>query len=1032
MANRKALNRKADYVARVTRGEGWMPWQDQGSSSAEERAFREGVERRKEEMLSSRVRVRHPVLLGEREIEQARKNIRRADWAKRWFEGQRALADYVAGQGDGYVERMLPKETPWTGYTFACPNCIGVKSQEGTEYSIIAWDHRDPDVIRCRRCGQVYPDAKYPEAGRLACPRRGETLAFYLNDAERRHPEDRSGKYSYWWAKHPTHACFSGIVRERKVSFTIDAARTLALVYRMTGEERYARPVARILDRLTDCFASWLYHDYWDAVADCDPLYAAWHDRALPLEWKRSLFTSAYEKDTPDRAAMLQTYWGAGRWQCSTGEVRVLPDICLAYDLTREARGGDGRPLWTPALREKVEKGLILEWVIESEVFVGGRGKTANVSNKAPRVYHAQAAVARCLGIPAFADTALRGYEAIRDRSFGFDGFCLEAPSYNEMYLRQLLQIPEMLDGFRWPSGFKRKGKVDLYRTDPMLRLMLKAEVDQMRPDSRYLPLSDTTHTSLKKKKTHHDLVEAGSSPILEVGLKRFPEDHAERLPAIYRYRGCDPTEYAALRLDAGALTSKKGTRKELELPEVCFPNWMTAILRHGVGTEGTVLSLAFNPPGGHRHYDNLSLYYSDRGQALLGELGYLWESPIQTWVRSTFSHNLVVVDDQQQLLRTGGERRPEFRMMAASPKVSVVEASSKAYEQCRDYRRLVALIKGPGAETFCVDIFRVKGGKRHDYRVFCELASSDAGQDGRLDFEGVRMPAGRPLRPMDGKDRPEAIAGLLDVREARRPPAAWQATWREPGRGHRMWVLGQVDAARASHGPGQETMYDVRQVGRRIRYVDAVREGEDLESTFVVVHEPSGPKGQMPIREAVRLDVPKQAGPDAVALRIDSKWGEYLIFSAFRREAEVEGVRFQGKFGVLCRTGGRWMMSVGARTLKEEGRRHPSTLRPNGRSAQDKEGRRRGEGFGFEDAPATWKGKVVSQTEREMVADGERPAGWATLPEGVTSYAVVRTGPHVTGFPVRSVRRDRVIVERFPLPKARGFELDEVRYLKD
>jgi len=35
-----------------------------------------------------------------------------------------------------------------------------------------------------------------------------------------------------------------------------------------------------------------------------------------------------------------------------------------------------------------------------------------------------------------------------------------------------------------------------------------------------------------------------------------------------------------------------------LDLPEIYFPNWMTAILRHGSGEKGTVLSLAFNPTG--------------------------------------------------------------------------------------------------------------------------------------------------------------------------------------------------------------------------------------------------------------------------------------------------------------------------------------------------------------------------------------------------------------------------------------------------
>ncbi len=1014
MINREALRRKADYVARVTRGEGWMPWQNQEQTSEEERAFRESVEQRKTDMLASRVRVRHPVLLTEQNIDQTHKNIRRADWAKQWFEKQKALADHVIGQSEGYIEQMIPAETPWTGYTFVCPNCIGKKSQEGTEYSIIDWDYRRPDEIRCKRCGHAYPSAKYPETGILSCPRQGKTLAFYLNDEERKHPEDQSGKYAYWWARHPTHACFSGIVRERKVSFGISAIKSLSLMYRLTGDTRYAQTVVRFLLRLTDCFSKWLYHDYWDTVADCDPLYAAWHDRALPLTWKRNLFTSAYEKDSLDQAAMLQSYWGAGRWQSSTGEVRLLPDICLAYDLVHDVAG-----IWTRAQREKVEKGLILEWMIEAEPFVGGPGKTKNVSNKAPRIYNAQAAVARCLGIPAFADTALRGYEAIRNQSFGFDGFCHEAPSYNEMYLRQLLQIPETLHGFRWPKGMPgKKGVVNLYQTDPMLRLMLRAEVDQMRPDSRYLPLSDTTHTSLKSKKTPHDMVEAGSSPILEIGLKRFPEDHAQLLPIIYHYRACEPTEYALMHLNAKTLALKKGSRQELEIPEIYFPNWMTAILRHGKGTEGTVLALMFNPAGGHRHYDNLSLYYSDRGQTLLGDLGYLWESPIQLWIRSTFSHNLVVVDDQPQLMRTGGIRHPALEMMVTSPQISVVEASSKAYAQCEDYRRLTALIKGPGSQTFAVDIFRVKGGTKHDYRIFTELASSDATKNGRLEFEGIQMPSGKTLRALGANARPEEIFGLLDMRQVKHPPAQWQATWKEKGRSHRMWMLSNVDIVQASHGPGQESMYDVRQVGRRVRYVDAIQEGKNLESAFVAIHEPSGIRGTMPIQKAVRLEVPAKAGPNAVAIQIKSRWGTYLILSEFAKETNVENVKFNGKFAVVCQTpeGKVWWMSVGARTLKsitnsESGMQNKKT------------------DFGFENVPAVWKGNVVSQTDHDILSSTNRPDGWEKLPEQITHNMLTWADGHQTGFPVQSIGKNRIVVDRFLLPKIKKFRLMAVRY---
>ncbi len=71
----------------------------------------------------------------------------------------------------------------------------------------------------------------------------------------------------------------------------------------------------------------------------------------------------------------------------------------------------------------------------------------------------------------------------------------------------------------------------------------------------------------------------------------------------------------------------------------------------------------------------------------------------------------------------------------------------------------------------------------------------------------------------------------------------------------------------------------------------------------------------------------------------------------------------------------------------------------------------------------------MVSQTEREIVADTDRPAGWAALPEGVTSYVLAQTAPCLTGFPVKAVGKNRISVDRFPLPEARRFELMAVRY---
>ncbi|OGG55581.1 MAG: hypothetical protein A3F84_20615 [Candidatus Handelsmanbacteria bacterium RIFCSPLOWO2_12_FULL_64_10] len=62
-------------------------------------------------------------------------------------------------------------------------------------------------------------------------------------------------------------------------------------------------------------------------------------------------------------------------------------------------------------------------------------------------------------------------------------------------------------------------------------------------------------------------------------------------------------------------------------------------------------------------------------------------------------------------------------------------------------------------------------------------------------------------------------------------------------------------------------------------------------------------------------------------------------------------------------------------------------------------------------------------------MSDTQRPAGWAATPEGVTGYVLAQTDPYRTGFPVRAVGKSRIGVGRFPLPKARRFELMAVRY---
>lgn len=976
--------RKDYFVHAVARGAGVMPWQD-GKISEDERRFRAGVEDRKQRLLADSAGLQHPVLYSEAEVARVRENVAAGGWAGEWAKSTIAMADDVVGQPEEWLESMIPEETSAHSYGLTCPNCVGVKSQEAVGSSLMEWTHTEPDTLTCRECGQQYPDPAFPETAILRMPRTGQEIAYYLNESERANPDDRTGRLAWHWVGYPIHVSFTGIIRGRKVAYMRRMAPALGLAYVLTGDVRYAETARDVLVRFAHCYRNWLYHDYWDGYADCDPLYAAWHDRSLPLEWKRHLSERAYKKDTLEKAAMMQTFWGAGRFHPSTDSISQLPDFVLAYDLTCAARRADGSPIWTPEQRRVVEADLLLEAIMTAEPYLGGPGAAQCVNNKSPRIYRAMASVAKCLGIAEMADTALRGYEGVRDRSFGYDGFSYESPSYNNMYLSQLLAIPETLHGFEWPSDFTaRQGIVDYYGDDLKIRLMYRGLLWSLLPSGHYLPLSDTHVHS-------HP-----SDHIVHMGLRRFPGLFRGAMPLL----GADAMgEYALFHLSEEQLKEDTG----LNLPETCYPGWRTAILRHGSGPAGATAAMPFNRPGGHRHADNLALFYEAGGRTLLGEQGYVGDMPQNAWLRSTKSHNLVVVDDQDQRLR---ERNPDFVMMATSPLGSVVEAASDAYPQCSEYRRRVVLIKGPDGETLVVDLFRVAGGNRHAFRVYSETATSDV-PGNCIEFENLAMPPEPPLPDVGASLAREDIFGLRDVRSAGPPSdGAWTATWSDDRGAFRMWMLSPCDAVEASNGPGQRTRAEI---GRRVRYVDAVRTGEDLSSTFAAVYEPLA-TGALRVLSAERIH--QDLGPRSVALELTTTQGSYLVLHDIEADEPVnvaggsQPVRFRGDFALLHFVDGalRAYLAVGAERL-ECG--EPGVAGGTARLVAD----------------------AKKQDDHSIVLADKPSTGWPVLDAGAQAYARVRTKVGWTGYPVAGTEEQAVRVHTYPLTGLDAVELRSVRF---
>ena len=122
----------------------------------------------------------------------------------------------------------------------------------------------------------------------------------------------------------------------------------------------------------------------------------------------------------------------------------------------------------------------------------------------------------------------------------------------------------------------------------------------------------------------------------------------------------------------------------------------------------------------------------------------------------------MVTVDGKSQNAK---QRRSRLELFGTSPGVEVIQASADAYAECSEYRRTCALVRLPEGGNYVVDLFRVQGGRLHQYGLNC---------NGRfLGLDGVE-----PV-PID-----EQIRWLANLRAVQKPPEVWNAAWEQPGRG--------------------------------------------------------------------------------------------------------------------------------------------------------------------------------------------------------------------------------------------------------
>ncbi len=710
------------------------------------------------------------------------------------------------------------------------------------------------------------------------------------------------------------------------------AALALALAYALTGERRYAHKAGILLNRLAEVYGRF---------------------RGIKEGWE------AYDRSKDP----IRGYVG----EASGREQGFIEHVTLAYDLVFdalredgetvrffEARGGadyngDGRAAPEDVLFN-IDRNLfayIYEFLDRTLPLAGGDFLTSSL--------YALVQVGACLENGRMIRQALEDRTALYNvmtNSFFRDGkWWYDSTGYCAGHARMASEAAEWAHGFTDSEIFTRP--INLYE-DPRFRLREIMTFSRLMDCDGRLPQIGDTGGSRKR------VLRGTYSVVDEIGHLRLTDQHEAYARRIVEGTGGDVEAgrkggdlyllFHAEAWEERETEKRRNGESEKELlpasplprfsgsPEsVLFHDSNFCILRAGGGQE-TRRHVALNygkGNRGHGHRDRLAMNVIAYGYDLSADVGYpaSWVSPkIGGWETHTASHCTVTVDGENQGFSAGS-----LNLFIPGPWARLADASGeRAYPgRVGLYRRAVALIPVDEGRAYVVDLFRVKGGKVHDYGF--HSLGGDAGERFELDLpEGVAMEAqaGGTLAGPDVAFGEQPGYGFIrDVARARVDGEA-RATWRaeEDGAGIRLHMVGRagtevVTGLGEGNGNLGQSPWD--------RYLIVRREGaEKASSCFAAVLEPFSGRpflGRVEALWAGEADDPAAGG---VGLKVTAGGVTHYVLNTpdgggFTGEIDGLSVEFAGEWafiewdgeavrrmqvvnGTLLRVGDRALRSTG------------------------------------------------------------------------------------------------------------------------
>ncbi len=844
------------------------------------------------------------------DIENARRNIERYEWAQKRVRGREKAAEFAMQQDRQFFVELIPELTPGTSYHSGCPACFNpdhpiLRRRPGN----MTWTVEDPDRITCTDCDTVFPNEDYPETGRLELPRMGQVIAYYQTPEERALPDDATDEERAQYAmlgvsNVPTLNSPSSLIRFYRARWAWEQALRLAKLYAITEDVAYAERTLWILDRFAEVFPNYLYKSYHGPFADWPPAKVAAsmgdintppggrfppdaivHAYAGAPEIARRIYGT---DEQGDYSTLSNGFWGAGRLtpHGKGSDSGPLLNMTIAYDLVRDARYPDGTPVADEQMHRRIIEDLI-------DAGANDYDHWDDLSNKGIATRSLSAAVGIVLEQPERVRRAVDGFNEILETRYHFDGFYSESPGYSAHNYSNMRELPDLLYGYSDPPGYQPEEGARIDDFNPYehghFHRALLSKVRQIAPPGNQFPIIGNV--------SHHRRV---IQPLfLEVLAARLGGPYGDLLETVQDVSLAEwGTEYALWYRDPDLRAEGIG---ELPLRSEWFPGWHVAVLRGDDEDNNTALYLVgdehrWTLHTGHRHSDTLNLTYYAFGEELVSDRGYFSGSAHRTpdgrlgqsWTSGTLSHNLVVVDEQNQ---SGTPRGSNLELFGLGPGVQMVQASGfGSYDQCEEYRRTCAHIQTPEGGHYIVDFFRVEGGETHQYTFHCNGSLVDL------------KPAQLAPQPVELS---ETWSYWVDNPRAVTPTEPVTLTWRYNDVKLDLTMLNTSDTVERiiiTDAPGWRHRLEAVEGRDAIQQIlaenRAAHDGTVLASRYAAVIVPYTTEAS-PVMSAQLLENDEQTGAMAVEVQFEGRT-DYIISAKDQQQRQYGAVTVAGEFAFV------------------------------------------------------------------------------------------------------------------------------------